>query len=132
MAALEFNDEAYLEQHNAFIKHLSDPVTFNPISLADAMQKSDLPTVVNWMQKWCYDLLSFRTAGKIRYHVDRLSAIQPLAPGINPRSLITYLRTLTKTQQLASHPLNPRLFLEEMLFSYASVLPSVARRNGTG
>ena len=132
LAALEFNDEAYLEQHNAFIKHLSDPATFDPISLADAMQKSDLPTVVNWMQKWCYDLLSFRTAGKIRYHVDRFSAIQPLAPRINPRSLTTYLRTLTKTQQLASHPLNPRLFLEEMLFSYASVLPSVARRNGTG
>jgi DNA polymerase-3 subunit delta' len=129
LAALELNDDAYLEQHNAFVKHLSDPANFNPVSLADAIQKSDLPTVVNWMQKWCYDLLSFRTAGKIRYHVDRFSAIQPLALGINPRSLITYLRTLTKTQQLASHPLNPRLFLEEMLFSYAAVLPDPVQRN---
>jgi DNA polymerase-3 subunit delta' len=129
LAALELNDNAYLEQHNAFVKHISDATNFNPVFLADAMQKSDLPTVVNWMQKWCYDLLSFRTAGKIRYHVDRFSAIQPLALGINLRSLITYLRTLTKTQQLASHPLNPRLFLEEMLFSYAAVLPDAVRRN---
>jgi DNA polymerase-3 subunit delta' len=122
LAALEFNDDAYLEQHDVFIRQISDPANFNPISLADAMQKSDLPTVVNWLQKWCYDLLSFRTAGKIRYHVDMPAAIQSLACGINPRSLITYLRTLTKTQQLASHPLNPRLFLEEMLFSYAAAL----------
>jgi DNA polymerase-3 subunit delta' len=129
LAALEFNDDAYLEQHDVFIRQISDPANFNPISLADAMQKSDLPTVVNWLQKWCYDLLSFRTAGKIRYHVEMPAAIQSLACGINPRSLITYLRTLTKTQQLASHPLNPRLFLEEMLFSYAAALYPPPKRN---
>lgn len=131
LAALEFNDDAYLEQHGAFIKQISEPANFNPISLAEAMQKSDLPTVVNWLQKWCYDLLSFRTTGKIRYHVDTPAAVQSLASRADLRSLITYLRTLTKTQQLASHPLNPRLFLEEMLFSYIAAL-CPPRRNGMG
>lgn len=131
LAALEFNDHAYLEQHGAFIKQISEPANFNPISLAEAMQKSDLPTVVNWLQKWCYDLLSFRTTGKIRYHVDTPAAVQSLASRTDPRSLITYLRTLTKTRQLASHPLNPRLFLEEMLFSYIAALrPPQAERYG--
>ncbi|SEK67617.1 DNA polymerase III subunit delta' [Nitrosovibrio tenuis] len=123
LAALEFNDDIYLEQHSAFIEQISELANFNPIALAEAMQKSDLPTVVKWLQKWCYDLLIFRTAGKIRYHVN-IPAIPSLASDIDPRALITYLRTLTRTQQLASHPLNPRLFLEEMLFSYAMMLSS--------
>lgn len=132
LAALEFNDEAYLEQYDAFIRQISDPANFNPILLADAMQKSDMPAVVSWLQKWCYDLLSFRTAGKIRYHVDMPAAIQSLAPRMDPRSLITCLRALTKTQQLAHHPLNPRLFLEDMLFSYAAALPDPLAQNNAG
>ncbi len=131
LAALKFNDDAYLEQHGAFIKQISEPANFNPILLAETMQKSDLPTVVNWLQKWCYDLLSFRTTGKIRYHVDTPAAVQSLASQTDPRSLITYLCALTKTQQLASHPLNTRLFLEEMLFSYVAALYP-PRRNVIG
>jgi len=126
LSALEFNDEAHHDQHVAFISQISAPGNFNPITLAEEMQKTDLPTVVNWLQKWCYDLLSFCTTGRVRYHTDRLAAIGKLAPGLDPRTLVTYLRTLTKTQQLASHPLNPRLFLEEMLFSYVTALASDA------
>ena len=115
LAALEFNDDSYLERHGAFIRQISSPRNFNPIALAEEMQKSDLPTVVNWLQKWCYDLMSFRMTGKIRYHPNMLAGIEPLAyQKLTPRSLATYLRTLAETQQLASHPLNPRLFLEEI------------------
>jgi DNA polymerase-3 subunit delta' len=51
---------------------------------------------------------------------------------MDPRSLITCLRALTKTQQLAHHPLNPRLFLEDMLFSYAAALPDPLAQNNAG
>src|SRR4051795_4561743 len=118
LSALEFDDETYHERHLSFIRQISAPGNFNPISLAEGLQKTDLALVVNWLQKWCYDLLSFRMTGKIRYHSDQLGAIRGLAPNLDARALVTYLRTLTKTQQLASHTLNPRLFLEEILFSY--------------
>ncbi len=85
LAALEFNDDSYLERHGAFIRQISSPGNFNPIILAEEMQKSDLATVVNWLQKWCYDLMSFRMTGKIRYHPDMLGAIEPLAYKIAPR-----------------------------------------------
>jgi DNA polymerase III subunit delta' len=122
LAALGFNDDDYLERHEAFIRQISAPGSFNPIALAEEMQKSDLPTLVNWLQKWCYDLMSFCTTGKIRYHPDRLAVIKSLASGTDPRSLATYLRTLNTTQRLAHHPLNPKLFLEEMLYSYAAAV----------
>lgn len=124
LAALEFNDVIYLERHRAFISQISLPGKFNPSVLAEEMQKSDLPTLVTWLQKWCYDLMSFRTTGKIRYHLDMLAPIKSLASRINPRALATFLRVLNETLRLAHHPLNARLFLEEMLFSYVmSVAP---------
>ncbi len=126
LSALEFNDDDYLERHGDFIEQISVPADLSPIALAEAMQKSDLPTVVNWLQKWCYDLMSFRATGKVRYHLDRLAAIKLLAPGIEPRSLATYSRTLAGAQLLASHPLNTRLFLEELLFSYVIALSPVS------
>ncbi len=122
LAALEFNDGKYLEQWHAFIRRISSPRNLDIIALAEGMQKSDLPTVVNWLQKWCYDLMYFRTTGKVRYHLDMLATVKSLGSGIEPRSLATYLRSLTETHQLASHTLNPRLFLEEMLFSYVKAL----------
>ena len=112
------------------IRQSSEPGSLNPIGLAEEMQKSDLPTLVNWLQKWCYDLMSFCTTGKIRYHLDMLATIKSLASEIDPRSLATYLRTLNATQRLAHHPLNSRLFLEEMLFSYVmSVAPTTIVRS---
>ena len=126
LLALEFNDDDYLERHGDFIGQISTLADLSPIALAEELQKSDLPTVVNWMQKWCYDLMSFRTTGKVRYHLDRLAAIKLLAPGIEPRSLATYSRTLADAQRLASHPLNTRLFLEELLFSYVIALSAAS------
>lgn len=121
LTALEFNDDDYLAQHGDFIKQVSMP-GFNPIMLAEAMQKSDLPTVVNWLQKWCYDLMSFRTTGKIRYHLHMLATIKSMTPGIDPRLLAAYSRSLISSQRLSRHPLNARLFLEEMLISYAMLM----------
>jgi DNA polymerase-3 subunit delta' len=122
LGALEFNDEKYLQQHQDFINQISTPAKLDVLALAEGMQKGDLPTVVNWLQKWCYDLMSFRTAGTIRYHLDMLAAVESLASSIEPHSLATYWRSLTELHQLAGHTLNPRLFLEAMFFSYIKAL----------
>lgn len=122
LAALEYNNEEYFVQYEAFIKHISTLKSFNPIFLAEEMQKSDLPTVVNWLQKWCYDLISFRLTGRIRYHLSMQTTIKALVEKIDPRQLARYLRSLIDMQRLSHHPLNHRLFLEEMLISYAMLM----------
>lgn len=128
LAALEYNDGGYRLEYESFINDVSMLKSFNPILLAEELQKSDLPTTVNWLQKWCYDLMSFRTAGKIRYHLSMESRIEELVPKIDPLQLAGYLRNLTDMQRLAHHTLNPRLFLEEVLISYA-MLMAPARSN---
>jgi len=122
LAVLEYNDDEYLLQHESFIKHISTLKSFNPIFLAEKMQKFDLPTVVNWLQKWCYDLISFRITGRIRYHLSMQDTIKVLVPKIDPRQLARYLRSLIEMQRLSHHSLNSRLFLEEILISYAMLM----------
>jgi DNA polymerase-3 subunit delta' len=128
LAALEFSDDNYLELHGSFMQQVGTR-ELNPVALADRMQKADLATVVNWLQKWCYDLMSFRVTGTIRYHLDRAAAIKSLAHAVDPLSLSTYLRSLDEAQQLAAHPLNPRLFLEDILFSYVNALSRSSSEN---
>lgn len=122
LSALAFNDPDYIAQHDLFLEQISAPATLNPIFLAEKMQRADLPTVVSWQQKWCYDLLSFGTTGKIRYHASRHAAIKSLVMCINTKALVTYSRSLLSTQKLSRHPLNARLFLEEMLLIYKSLV----------
>lgn len=122
LLALTFNDQQYVVQYNAFIDQISTPRNIDPIVLAEKMQQSDLSVVVSWMQKWCYDLLSFCLTGRIRYHESKLTVIQTLTSTIDTRALVTFLRTLLTAQQLSRHPLNPRLFLEELFFTYAALM----------
>ena len=127
LSALAFNDPEYIAQHNLFLDQISVPEKLNPIALAEKMQRADLPMVVSWQQKWCYDILSFSTTGTIRYHLSQQEAIQTLAATINTKALITYCRSLLSTQQLSRHPLNARLFLEEMLLTYAMLVTKPKR-----
>ncbi|GJL71881.1 MAG: DNA polymerase III subunit delta' [Nitrosomonas sp.] len=124
LLALTFNDQRYAAQHDAFIEQISASRKINPIELAEKMQQSDLPIVVSWMQKWCYDLLCFCLTGKVRYHLSRMTTIRVLASSIENKALAAFLRTLLVSQQLARHPLNPRLFLEEIFIKYATLLDS--------
>lgn len=122
LSALAFNDPEYIAQHDLFLDQISAPEKLNAIELAEKMQRTDLSMVVSWQQKWCYDLLSFSTTGKVRYHSSQLIAIQTLAATVNTKALVTYSRSLLSTQQLSRHPLNARLFLEEMFLRYAMLL----------
>ncbi|MBL78735.1 MAG: DNA polymerase III subunit delta' [Nitrosomonadaceae bacterium] len=122
LTALENNTNNYYLEHMNFINNISALKKFNPLALAEELQKTDLPTMVNWMQKWCYDLMSYRITGKIRYHLSMQSRIEELVLRIDLLQLAGYLRRLIDMQRLAHHTLNPRLFLEEILISYAQLM----------
>jgi DNA polymerase-3 subunit delta' len=128
LAALEYNNGDYRLEHENFINNISVLNGLNPILLAEELQKSDLPTTISWLQKWCYDLMSCRITGKIRYHLSMQARIEELVPKIDPLTLAGYLRNLIDMQRLAHHTLNPRLFLEEAFISYA-MLMAPARSN---
>ena len=117
LLALQY-DEQLAAFHADFIQCLCAPERFNPIELAEKLHKLDLPSVTGWLQKWCYDLMSCRTSGRVRYHLKQVVIIRQQAAVIDPMAFGFLWRSLVASQQLARHPLNPRLFLEEMLLTY--------------
>lgn len=112
-------DAANFEQ---FVQHVADPKRLDPLLLAEALQQNSLPVIVNWLQKWCYDLVSYRATGKVRYFLRQLPAIQVLSSQLDPLACGTFFRELNHKQRLAHHPLNPRLFLEDLFIAYAAMM----------
>jgi DNA polymerase-3 subunit delta' len=104
-----------------FIEGLSNP-GFDPIALADALQRTPLWDLVGWLQRWSYDLLLARVAGRIRYHVDREGVILDASRRCEAADIAGYLRRLAAARALARHPLNAKLFVEDLLLGYQRLI----------
>ncbi|RPI47962.1 MAG: DNA polymerase III subunit delta' [Betaproteobacteria bacterium] len=92
---------------------------FEPITIAEAYRDLPPPLVLSWLQKWTYDLIVMRYCARARYHVDLQPAIRAAAACLDPVRVTRLYRTLLAFQRHVNHPLNPRLFIEQMLIEYA-------------
>jgi DNA polymerase-3 subunit delta' len=91
---------------------------FDPIALAESVQRVPLWDLAGWLQRWSYDLLLARVAGPIRYHIGHESAIAEIARRCEAAAIAHYLRRLAGVRALARHPLNAKLFVEDLLLGY--------------
>ncbi len=115
-----------IEEYQQFIGAIGEPERFDPMALSQVLQNQDLSVTVHWLQKWCYDLISFSVAGRIRYHLHWKAQISRLSKQVNPRACMNYLRFLNSRQLLSRHPVNNRLFLEEIFIHYEKLLVSAS------
>jgi len=109
------------ETHRKFIDGIRKADQFDPLAVAEVLHNLDLVMTVEWLQKWCYDLLSYHVSGVIRFHPDDAPHIQALCQRTEPQSVLAYLRFLNTRQALARHPLQAKLFLEELFIRYAGL-----------
>lgn len=117
LEALALAEEKYQQERREFLLHFINPAGMDPIQLAEASEV-ELVEIVAWLQKWAYDLLSIRLAGKIRYHQDFAEQLHELAKSANVKSLLGYQRELLGFKRVLQHPLNSQLLLEQLMFSY--------------
>jgi DNA polymerase-3 subunit delta' len=100
-----------------FIEDLGNP-GFDPIALAEAVVRIPLWDLVGWLQRWSYDLLLARVAGRVRYNPNQERVIADTARHCDAVDIAAYLRRLTQARALARHPLNAKLFVEDLLLQY--------------
>jgi DNA polymerase-3 subunit delta' len=81
-----------------------------------------IPQVVAWLQKWSYDLVHYAAVGRIRYNPDLSAAIARTASEIDMLAAVRFHREMVKLQRIAHHPLNPRLFVEDLLLAYRDLV----------
>lgn len=92
-------------------------------ALADGF---DMPTLVSWMQRWVADLVSLRLGGPVRFFPDRENVLRELAGRLSVDGALGCYNEITQSRRVAQHPLNARLFLEDMLLRYARNFQAVA------
>jgi DNA polymerase-3 subunit delta' len=97
---------------------------FDPIALAEQMQRTPASEVVTWLQRWSYDLLACRLGSEIRYHPKYEGLIVGISRACRAPELAGYLRVLAQARALAQHPLNPKLFFEDLFFRYRALTVS--------
>src|SRR6266513_3017594 len=104
-----------------FVEDLGNP-DFDPINLAETVSRVSLWDLVGWLQRWSYDLLLARVAGSVRYHVDHESLISRVSRHCDAADIAAYLRRLAQARSLARHPLNAKLFVEDLLLGYQKLI----------
>ena len=122
LLALTLAQGDHAASFDRFVQQLAQTRSLDALALAEALQSTNLPDVVNWLQKWCYDLVCYRSTGRIRYFVNQQSAIVALSENMDLHRAIAFARMLYQRQKLSFHPLNARLFLEELFLDYAAML----------
>ena len=120
LLALRFDGE-YWQLRAAFL----DAITgrdFDPLHAAEALRECPPALVAAWLQKWSFDLVSHQVTGRARYNPDRAEAVATAAARLDRLEALRYHRQMVGLQRSVAHPLNSRLFLEQLLLSYALLL----------
>ncbi len=122
LQALLSAGDAGLDAREKLMRSIRQPVRLDVFALVDALQKTEPVLVVQWLQQWCYDLILYKLSGKLRYHVNEESAIRDLLASVDVLNLARLQSVLQTAKRESRHTLNPRLFLESLLFTYCQLL----------
>lgn len=120
LLALGF-DEDYWQQRDALLKVITRP-GFDPLASAEQLRETAPRLVVGWLQKWATDLVRHKVTGEVRYNPDYADAVAAAASGIGLAEALRYQRHMIRQQRIVAHPLNARLFLEQLLLEYGALL----------
>ena len=80
-----------------------------------------LPWTVNVMQKWCYDLFSFKLTNELFYFPAKKEIIGDLATNLNLSKILQFLKKLNEVKAYASKPVNKEINLELLVIEYRKV-----------
>jgi DNA polymerase III subunit delta' len=111
------------ENLEAFLRYLARPNVEDALKTADRLQKMPVVELVGWLQRWLYDIFSFRLAGKIHYYPRYRQALAALAGQARIERLLGMIKAVNERRIIAEHPLSPKLFIEDMLLAYATIFP---------
>ena len=122
LRARELDTPAFWSQRSALINQVLSGARFDPVALSERAAPDTLTALVDGLQRWCYDLLLYKSAGRVRYNPDCAQILHRLATRVALHTLIRFMHELQVVARTLEHPLNPRLVMERCLFGYKRVL----------
>jgi len=130
LLALQESERGHGSALTGLVASLAEPGQ-DPLALAARWEthlqlkgEAGLPmeSLVATVQKWVFDLAQQKLAGRGRFLDDKAATARQLVNKATATGLIRCYNDLVKMRALASHPLNPRLYLEDMAERYLRAL----------
>jgi DNA polymerase III subunit delta' len=114
--------------NTSLIKNLTlgaklDAFTCAPLFLSIGMERA-----IEALQKWVFDLTSYKLARNCHYHASYLVALQSLSKSVNLKAILSFQEKLIDAKRTANHPLSNELQLENILLQYTQLFKPVIVR----
>lgn len=121
LQAMQGAAESGSEVREKLLRAVRQSAALDVFALAEALQKTPQVQVVQWLQQWCYDLISQKLTGKVRYHSSDQAIIGNMVENLDALNLARLQSYLQTAKKEAQHTLNPKLFFESLLFTYCQL-----------
>ncbi len=121
LSALALAQTGNRDEIDVFLQQLAAPSIDGALKTAEKCQKSPPPQLVAWLQRWLYDIFSYKLSGKIRYYPRYQKELALLAARAELDYLLRTLKAINERRAIADHPLSPKLFIEDMLLDYLEI-----------
>jgi len=94
---------------------------FAPLAAADRCAGMEPAAFLDALQKWVYDLSRIGSGVPARYFPRHEAALRELSTAGDQRALLGLGRGLARARAVVQHPLNARLYMEDLLIRYAAI-----------
>lgn len=112
----------------ALLKLLSRGPALTGAEVAAAVPKDlAVAPAIRLLQRWGWDLLAERMAGRVRYYPQHQRQFATLARAIEPSRVVEWAAALAQMQATSDHPLNARLVIESALLGYIDAMRPLER-----
>jgi DNA polymerase-3 subunit delta' len=120
LAAMAQAETGNRDDLEVLLQLLARPSVEGALKVADKLQKVPLSAQVSWLQRWLYDVFSYKLVGNIRYYPRYQKELAAVADKIHVSRLLAAIKGANERRATADHPLSPKLFLEDMLLDYTA------------
>lgn len=132
LLAAELGSSGERQIIDALLAQLGRGHGVEPLAAAAALEKvvkaekgerggPPMKRVMEWAQKWLFDLSMACSGLPVRYFVGESKRIDALAQRSNRQRLLAFARKSLQYKRHSEHPLNARLFLEDFFLGYAGI-----------
>jgi DNA polymerase III subunit delta' len=137
LAAFALSKDAdKLAAHQALLDGLAKGKHIAWLELAERLHKDHLSASLLDVQRWVYDLFSLSLTQQVRYFPRYKKLFSSILHSLPVRRLEQLLTKLQRRQYHCSHPLNPKLMLENTFIDYSRLFvepeTQAVVRNQTG
>lgn len=119
LAALAMAEADAGQARRVLVAELAKAGGVDVLGAAARLDKQPMDATLYLVVTWVCDLLAAHSHGPVAFHIEHKSAIERAVRNLDVDQTFRFYAALLQARRLAQHPLNARLFLEQLLISYS-------------